>query len=91
MAKAISDSHICTHGAGAKCKICYGAPPAPVAPVEVLKPCPMCGDTELDGGIYPSNRERTEFTLICGNPGCRCCIEAESVEEVRTRWNRRIA
>jgi hypothetical protein len=58
-------------------------------PAAELLPCPMCGDTELDGGIYPADNSNEWFVATCGNQSCRCSIEGVSVDDVRQRWNRR--
>lgn len=53
-------------------------------------PCPLCGDTELDGGPFPMRRgDNPEYAVRCGSPVCGCEVIGPSREEAVRRWNRR--
>jgi len=54
---------------------------------EILS-CPFCGCMDVEGGPFPGNREETFWLINCGNPGCKCEMEAPTREEVLERWNR---
>lgn len=58
--------------------------------------CPFCNfvpDEQDDDCIYPSNRERTVWSLNCYETGggCGASVLGGSEEEVIERWNTRVA
>lgn len=60
-----------------------------------LKPCPFCGfkpDPNDDDCIYPGDRERTIWQLVCYETGggCAATVLGSSVEDVIERWNTRV-
>lgn len=63
--------------------------------VQHLKPCPFCGfQPQLSDGdcLYPSNRERTLWSVHCYEIGGGCGIEGpvcSSAEDAIDFWNRR--
>ena len=59
-----------------------------------LFPCPFCGfipDINDDDCIYPINRERTVWNLVCYETGGGCGVSnlGSSREDVIERWNTR--
>lgn len=68
------------------------SPPAPrgLAASDPIKPCPFCGDYDLDGGApWPADRDRTEWVVRCGDPSCNAEIRASTREAVIEAWERR--
>ena len=60
-----------------------------------LKPCPFCGsklDPNDDDCIYPVDRERKTWQLVCyeHGGGCNASVLGSSVEDVIERWNTRV-
>lgn len=60
----------------------------------MLKECPFCGfqpDVEDDDCIYPINRERTVYNLVCYETGggCGASVLGDNKEDVILRWNGR--
>jgi hypothetical protein len=56
-----------------------------------LRPCPFCGfvsDTDDFDCIYPVNRERTAYNLVCTNH-CGCEVVGSSPEDCIEIWNHR--
>ncbi|MGZ8924493.1 MAG: hypothetical protein ACXW2E_01285 [Nitrososphaeraceae archaeon] len=61
---------------------------------ENLLNCPFCGfhpDINDEDCIYPLNRERTLWNLVCYETGggCGASVLGDTKEEVITRWNTR--
>lgn len=59
-----------------------------------LKPCPFCAfqpNAEDPDCIYPVNREKTIWNIVCYETGggCSAHILGASAEEVVKKWNRR--
>ena len=70
----------------------------PAAVSAELLPCPCCGDTDLEGGIFPIDRGETMFAIRCGNrEGCGISMECTQMDDIeghprdrlRKAWNRR--
>jgi len=55
-----------------------------------LKPCPFCGDTELEGGKpFPSDRNSSEWIVRCGAEFCGAEIRFKRKEHAIAAWNSR--
>lgn len=59
-----------------------------------ILPCPFCGfrpDSLDDDCIYPINRERTIWNLVCYEigGGCGASVLGDNREDVIQRWNTR--
>jgi hypothetical protein len=60
-----------------------------------IKPCPFCGfqpRAEDPDCVYPVNREKTIWNLVCYTTGggCDARVLGASAEEVMKKWNRRV-
>lgn len=60
-----------------------------------LKSCPFCGfklDPDADDCIYPVNREKTLYNVVCYETGggCGASVLGWTAEEAICRWNKRV-
>ena len=61
-----------------------------------LKPCPFCGftpDINDEDCIYPVNREKTLWNLVCHEHagGCAASVYGDDRQDVINKWNTRHA
>jgi hypothetical protein len=64
-------------------------------PLLTFRDCPFCGH-DLNGDdimdtVYPSNRERTAWQVVCqiSATGCGATVYGETEEEAMDNWNKR--